>query len=197
MPSSIGVPKIPHISVHPGKDAPRNSLLFLNGVCSVSIMLWGNDNVLYVDRHTSLPSANFSIGGAFVFVGSKVRSTSRLNVNCRNGASVVLEKDVLLASNVVIMSDDCHTVIDKNTRQRINPFGGSILVKRHVWIADGATIMGNSVVAENNIVGANAFVRNIVTPIDSVIAGVPARCVKSNVTWDERDLSPDSPLLMG
>ncbi|HTI80560.1 MAG TPA: sugar O-acetyltransferase [Acetobacteraceae bacterium] len=53
-----------------------------------------------------------------------------------------------------------------------------IIIERNVWIATGATIIGGVTVGENSVVAAGAVVTRDVPP-NSLVAGVPARVIRS------------------
>jgi acetyltransferase-like isoleucine patch superfamily enzyme len=53
-----------------------------------------------------------------------------------------------------------------------------IVIEKNVWIAAGATIIGGVTVGENSVVAAGAVVTKDVPP-DSLVAGVPARVIRS------------------
>ncbi len=143
---------------------------------------------MYIDQASFIPNSSISIGGGFVYIGPQVRSAGQLNLNCRNYGSIILEADILISNGVKLMTDDCHAILSINERKRLNPYGGAILVKQHVWIGVQATIMGNSIIRKDCVVGERAFVRNIHTNMNSIVAGVPAKVVKEGITWDPRDL---------
>ena len=55
-----------------------------------------------------------------------------------------------------------------------------IVIEKNVWIATGATIIGGVTVGENSVVAAGAVVTKNVPP-NSLVAGVPAKVVRSVV----------------
>lgn len=184
---------IPLIIPHPYIDLPQDSCLFLGCNAVSSLTIWGKGSFLYISNKVSIPATQLAIGGGFVFLGDNIRSMGQLNINCRNNGNIILENDILLSSNVKIYSDDCHTIVSKSTRTRINPYGGSVWIKNHVWIGLDVIVTGNTLINSNNVVGARSFVRGIASPSNALLAGTPARVVKSDITWDQRDLPPDSP----
>ncbi|WP_312485319.1 acyltransferase [Massilia timonae] len=188
--------KIPSITSHPGIPFPEDCVIFLNGATNYSILLWGSGTLAYISPESSLPSAHFAIGDGFLFIGPNVRSTARLNVNCRNDGSVVLVSDILIGSDVKFQTDDCHTIISVETGTRINPFGGTIIVKNHVWLGEGALVLGDSFINSDCIIGARSFIRGIMTPKNAILAGVPGKVTRTGITWDSRDLPPDHPDLI-
>jgi acetyltransferase-like isoleucine patch superfamily enzyme len=193
VPAELDTDTLPSIAFHSGVPAPENCTLFLGSTSNYSILLWGADSLLYISPQASIPSAHLAVGDGFAFIGPMVRSTARLNINCRNKGSVMLTKDILIGSDVKFQSDDCHTIIDMLSNTRINPFGGTIIVKNHVWLGEDALVLGDTFISENCIIGARTFLRGVMAPSNAIIAGVPARVTRSDVSWDSRDLPPNHP----
>jgi acetyltransferase-like isoleucine patch superfamily enzyme len=184
---------IPHIQIHPGLLEPRNFCLILNGKTTYSLMLWGDGGVIYLSDQCDLGNAHLALGGGGIFVGDGVRATARLIINCRNQGSVALDEDILIGSDVLFMTDDCHTILSTSDGRRVNPYGGVIQIRKHVWIADEVRIMGDSSIQGDCVVGAGAFVRRIFDQPGVVLAGVPAKVIRENITWDHRDFAPQTP----
>jgi acetyltransferase-like isoleucine patch superfamily enzyme len=182
---------LPSITFHSGLPFPENATVFLNNRHDYSILLWGSHSLVYISPTARIPSGHLAVGNAFAFVGPDVRSTARLNINCRNSGAIILTKDILIGSDVKFQSDDCHAIISLSSNKRINPFGGIIIVKNHVWFGERALILGDSYVSDNCVIGASAFIRGALTPSNSILAGAPARVTRTDVTWDSRDLAPD------
>ncbi|GAB4028843.1 sugar O-acetyltransferase [Spirosoma koreense] len=87
---------------------------------------------------------------------------------------ITIEDDVQIGPRVNLTSEN-HP-LDPTDRQTLIP--KPIVIKRNAWIGAGATILPGVTVGENSVVAAGAVVsRNV--PANAVVAGVPARVVKS------------------
>ena len=191
IPKDSSFKDFPEIRTHPGISSPENCTVFLCEASNYSILIWGSDSVVYISPDAHIPFGEIAVGNGFVFIGPDVRSTARLNINCRNGGSVILTEDILIGSDVKFQSDDCHTIISLSSNERLNPFGGTIVVRNHVWFGEDSLIFGDSYIEHNCIIGARSFVRGIATPSNSIIAGVPGKVIRTDITWDSRDLPPN------
>jgi carbonic anhydrase/acetyltransferase-like protein (isoleucine patch superfamily) len=58
-----------------------------------------------------------------------------------------------------------------------------MVVEQHVWIGQGALVLGVERIGFGSIIGANALVRENL-PHMSSCAGVPAKVLRTGVTWD-------------
>lgn len=186
-------PKITFLPNSGRRNYPEleNSIFFLSGRNNYEITCWGSDNFVYVDQSASLPSAKITCGSATVFIGPKVRSTAAATFSARNGGSIILREDILLASNVQFYTDDMHGILDLSTGRRLNPFGGRIEVGSHVWLGRGVEVYGDTIIQDHVIVGTNSFVRNKCLPEFTTCAGSPAKIVREGTTWHPDDLPQD------
>lgn len=66
--------------------------------------------------------------------------------------------------------------IDPTDHKTVLP--SPIVIKRNAWIGAGATILPGVIVGENSVVAAGAVVSRDVPP-NTVVAGIPAKVVKT------------------
>lgn len=89
---------------------------------------------------------------------------------------ITIEDDVLIGPKVSLISEN-HPVNPKDRKiLDLKP----VVIKRNAWIAANATILPGVTVGENSVVAAGAVVTENV-PDNTVVAGVPARVIKSLV----------------
>jgi acetyltransferase-like isoleucine patch superfamily enzyme len=188
-----GTEGLPRIVLEKQKVKPAtNATLILNGRKNYSIALWGDGGFLYIAPTAAMREGQIRLADGTISVGPRVRATGRLELNSRNGGSIVLKEDVLIAHDVQILTDDAHALIDAATGKRLNHYGGKIEIGTHVWIGRRATIMGNTSIGDHNVIGACSFVRNEHTPPNVALAGVPAKVVREGVTWRHEDLPSEA-----
>lgn len=121
-----------------------------------------------IDENTSMELANYL--------------TFNSNTYCKIG------KNCMFSFDIVLYNTDGHPVLDKDTNEVINYVKG-ITIGDHCWIGKSATILKNSFVPNDCIVGMNAVYsgnpeKEGKSLAHCVFAGNPARLVKQNVTWD-------------
>jgi len=92
------------------------------------------------------------------------------------GIGVVLHRRSVLGCNVVISPGV--TLGGRSGSE------GVPLIGNNVYIATGAKILGDITIGDYVIIGANAVVLHSV-PSGSVVAGVPAKIIKSDITPEE------------
>ncbi|CAM3757675.1 acyltransferase [Mucilaginibacter galii] len=115
-----------------------------------------------------------------IIIGDNVSINYDCHIGCVN--KIVIGDNVLLASRVFI-TDHYHGEVSAQSimippSERIVISKGPVVIENNVWIGEGAAIMPNLTIGANSIVGANAVVTKSFPP-NSVIAGVPAKLIKS------------------
>ncbi len=102
---------------------------------------------------------------------------------------ITMGKNCLVAIDVVMNTSDSHSILDIDTKKRINP-PSDIFIGDHVWVGMGAKIWKNVIIGNHSIVASGAIVtKNI--PEHCIEAGVPASVIKERITWDSRLLPFD------
>ncbi|WP_306151158.1 acyltransferase [Roseovarius sp. MMSF_3281] len=107
-------------------------------------------------------------------------------ITLHEAGTIRLGRDCMLSGNITMDVSDMHSILDAKTGTRINP-PEDIEIGDHVWIAQGVQILKGARIGSNCIIGAKSLVSGD-TPEGSLAAGVPARVMKSGVTWDRRRL---------
>ena len=97
----------------------------------------------------------------------------------------------VLTGRFVYISDNNHgtsslTDMQKMPSMRDLYIKGPVIIEDNVWIGDKASILSGVTVGKGSIVACNAVVTKDVPPY-SVVAGVPAKVIKSNITKNEEN----------
>lgn len=121
-----------------------------------------NNSKFFIDEHTSIESMFYV--------------TYNCNATCEIG------KGCMISGNVTLFNTDAHPILDNETGKVINKVKG-IEIGNHCWIGMNATILKNSKVPDNSIVGYNAVFTGGGKSPNSIYAGNPARLVKTNINW--------------
>jgi len=115
-------------------------------------------------------------------VGENSSLCGQIGIAAIEGTSVKIGKSCLFSSRIDIRTGDSHSLVKKGTKQRINP-SASVTIGDHVWVGTGVTILKGTSVAENCMVGATALLNGSYSNPNCVIAGIPAKEVKSEIDW--------------
>ena len=89
----------------------------------------------------------------------------------------------MFSHGIIVRTSDAHPIYDITTKKIINK-SKNIRIGNHVWIGQNATILKNVQIPDNCIIGASSLVTKSFNKNNVIIAGSPAKIVKSNVNWD-------------
>jgi acetyltransferase-like isoleucine patch superfamily enzyme len=126
------------------------------------ILIKGNNQTVEVGNHTTFTNAYLL---------------------CSDGCDIRIGRHCMLSRGIEVRVTDAHSVIDSKTGERIN-LPGSIVIGDHVWVGLGVVIGKGVTIGPDNIIGTGSFVNKSFLGSQQFIAGIPARVVKSGVTWN-------------
>jgi acetyltransferase-like isoleucine patch superfamily enzyme len=95
-----------------------------------------------------------------------------------------IHKDCMLAKYVEIRTGDSHSIVDKETGKRINK-AANVCIEEHVWIGAHAKILKGVTIGNNSVIGTASVVTKDV-PEGSIASGVPARVIRTGISWDRK-----------
>lgn len=166
---------------------------FCNGIISINI--FGNNCKINIDE-------NFYVSQTFnILIGQNHPCFGKVNNSILNiGKNVTMEQveyitynsnvfceikdQCMFAYGISLYNTDAHPVFEKDSRKIINKVKG-IEIGKHSWIGRGVSILKNSIVPDNSIIGMNAvFSGGGKMQPYCAFAGNPARVIKENVDWD-------------
>lgn len=140
------------------------------------------------------PESEFTAGNIYCGAGSSVifdggvTATREAVVDARNGGSIIAKWGQLWAANVYVATDDMHRLESVETGTRLNPYGATITLGRHLWLGRDVIVTGHVDMGDDVVVGTRSLVRGQKIPANTAVAGVPARVIREGVTWREDDL---------
>lgn len=159
---------IPHVK---GKgivviQMKENSTFFIKGDFII-----GQGVRFYLSSNSTL-----TIGGKDKESGSGITADSLIMVY----KNIQIGKDFLCAWSNFISDSDWHSIEGQSHHK-------DITIGDHVWIANNCSILKGTVINENSIIASHTKVANREFPKNSMIAGVPAKVIKTDIKWS-RDL---------
>ena len=154
------------------------------------IKLENNSNFVIKSSHDMVKKLNIQmasdqtceIGKEFFTFGCEIVFSTENNLTVKIGDNCVF------ARNILIRPSDGHSIFDKDSKELKNP-GKSIEIGNHVWIAGNSAILKGVHILDNCVIGHGSVVTKNTTEPNSVYAGNPAKCVKSNINWS--NVAPD------
>jgi acetyltransferase-like isoleucine patch superfamily enzyme len=129
------------------------------GPAHIDVRIWRGGTLL-IGEGTTVNGARIVIDDADVFVGD----------------------DGLWSDEVLIQSNDQHGIVDSTSGEVLNSGRRRIEIGAHVWLGRRTTVMPNVTIGAGSILAAGAVLTKDV-PKNCIFAGIPARCIKTGVTW--------------
>lgn len=101
-------------------------------------------------------------------------------------------KDCMASNELSVRTNDGHTIFDNILKDNVNSKveiskNRKIIIKDHVWIGRRCAILYNTYIDTNCIVGLGSVVKGTFES-NSMLAGVPAKVIKNNVSWSREKI---------
>ncbi len=107
------------------------------------------------------------------------------NKNCFFSSNSLLKfgNDVLLGWNISVRDNDGHPIWNENVK---NIDCSPIIIGNHVWIAADVDILKGVIVPDDCVIDCRSLVTKKFDDKfkNSIIAGIPANCIKTNIKWE-------------
>ena len=83
---------VPFIQLHGGYAPCSNFIIICNEQSDYGLLVWGDGGLMYISPHSNLHGSSIALGSGCILIGPAVRHTARLDLNCRNGGKILLER---------------------------------------------------------------------------------------------------------
>ena len=179
-------------SIHPSASITIGKYLNFNKSWDIQRMIRNKlAGSLFMAENATLEVDSFDVyAGSRINVNSGARLTlgsGYLNHDCVIDCfeSITVGHRVVISERVVLRDSDNHTVRALGNSEE--SFGGKtitapIVLEDNVWIGMNVTILKGVTIGEGSIVAAGSVVTKDVPP-HCLVAGVPAKVIKTDVTW--------------
>ena len=149
----------------------------------MTIYMRGNNHKFKVGAYSSYSGGIvwFEDNDCQIEIGDKTRIASAHLAVTEPNRKIVIGEDCMFSSLIELRTGDSHSIIDNDTKKRIN-YAQDIIVGNHVWIGKHSIILKGVTIGNNSIVGTRSLVTKSV-PNNSIVAGIPAKILKDNVDW--------------
>lgn len=132
--------------------------------CKLSIKLLGTNSTFFFGKHASANGLTCVMNG--------------------ENTKVIIGDDCMFARDVWMRNSDMHSIFDLESGDWLNP-AGDIVLYPHVWVGQDSLILKNTEIGFGSIIGAKSLVNKTIAKC-SLAAGVPAKKIKDNVSWDRK-----------
>ena len=172
----------------------NNKICIKNNVKgNINIYVFGDNNTVCIDENVWGGNLNIEIGqnhhnfgpvhDCNVKIGKNTKIESAKFVIKNSNAKINIGHDCMFAFDITLYHTDSHPVFDLDTHKIINKVK-QMNIGNHVWIGANVTILKNTQIADDCIIGWGSVVSGSFAQEHCVIAGNPGKVVRTNITWD-------------
>ena len=115
--------------------------------------------------------------GGELLIGQKVRINYDSVIECF--CNITIGDETLISESVMIRDSNNHMIMHDG--YKVN---APVVIGKHVWICAKATILPGVTIGDGAIIAAGSLVNKDVPP-KTLVAGVPAKVVRTNIEWKE------------
>lgn len=165
----------------------NNNVITIGKGCLLTntvVRIFGDNNRLFInDKARFMGPCRIIIGGTenTLMIGEDA-GIRGVEFNVEGGGSMEIGERCMFSYGITLRNHDSHRIIDPSNGCVLNS-PKDVVLGRHVWIAQNATILKGCYIGDDSVIGFGAIVTKSCPP-GSVMAGVPARIVKENINWD-------------
>lgn len=173
-------------------DGTDNKIIIskFNSKANISIKVHGNNNIVFIDTSDYLVSSlkinigNFShANNVKVLIGKNFQCNQAVFYMDNPKTDLVIGDYCMFSNGISIrVGELAHMIFDKNSKQYVDITEG-VYIGDHVWVCEGVYITKKVTIPHDCIVAANAVVTKRFSNPFSVLAGNPAREVKTGIQW--------------
>lgn len=166
-----------------------------NGVCfyrttHISLSKGATSNNIILKSHCRVHGSLSACANGVIQIGEYAQVGPESVIRCVN--NVVIGDLTAISTNVVVTDNNSHPVnpLDREIMQKTpsgsferswqNSDNAPIIIGRNCWIGENARICKGVTIGDGAVVAANAVVTKDV-PSNSIVAGNPARIVKTDI----------------
>ena len=169
----------------------ENNTITVNSKLSkdVRIVVYGSNHNLTIENNVNFKNGLlwFEDNGCTIYIAPKTTIESAVLSVAENGTSIRIGEDCMLSKDIRIATSDAHSVIDAESGKRINP-AADIILENHVWLGNSVFINKGCTIGHDSIIAGRSVVTHSAEP-NTIAAGVPAKVVKTGVTWDRKRIN--------
>jgi acetyltransferase-like isoleucine patch superfamily enzyme len=180
----------------------RNNVLNIgNRAClnKVIIKIQGSNNKIYIGDNTFIGKNTrlYIFGNNLeLYIGKNctINHDDELLVQ-EDNSKIYIGDDCMLSHHINLRTSDAHPIYDAVTGKRSNP-AADIRIGNHVWIGANVIVQKGVSIGDGCVIGTYSVVNRKISnpsmangetdslPVNSCIAGIPAKVVKQNIRWE-------------
>ena len=171
-------------------NGKNNRIIVESGarVCYCTFSINGDNNTIHIKKNSVINGCVFLSDDNWneIQIGENSTFTGKTELIVTEGTKIIIGKDCMFAYGIVVRTGDHHSILD-DKGERIN-LSKDIVIGNHVWIAQNAFLLKGVQIDDNCIIGACSVVTKSFQGKKLVLAGNPAKVIKTDVSWTRERL---------
>lgn len=157
----------------------------VNRIINTTFQIYGNNNIITIGSHNTIIRGDFHIedNDGRINIGNHNAICGYTHLAVIEGKSITIGNYCLFSSNVIFRVGDSHSIISKSSKKRINR-SEDIVINDHVWFGNNTTILKGVTILQDSVVATGCIVIDSPKTPNIILAGVPAKIVKREISWD-------------
>lgn len=147
----------------------------------------GGGNIIKIGNRCGLSGLKIymNCSGCSVYIGDNVRvsATGKHSTDfyACDGGSIVVKDNCLFSNRIEILTTDFHELINEHG-ERYN-YSSNVVIGENCWIGMQTLILKGVHLSDSTVIGARSVVTKSCIEKNVVIAGFPAKVIRSDVNW--------------
>lgn len=148
----------------------------------------GDNNTVFIKKDSVINGCVFFLDqdSNKIEIGEDSTFTGRSEFIATEGTSIEIGRDCMFAYGIVLRTGDHHSVLN-HQGDRVN-LAKNIKVDEHVWVGQNAYLLKGVEIKAGCVIGACSVVTKGILVENCIMAGNPARVIKSGIFWDRKKI---------
>lgn len=167
-------------------NGKNNKIIFEDGVkiTNCYFLINGNNCTIRIKGNRVINNSKFELldSNTHLFVDENTGFNNNRIVIAGFSNYIEIGKGCIFAENAELWSSDTHSILDLETRKRINN-DLPIIIGNNVWIGNRVIILKGVTIKDDVIVAAGSIVTKSINK-NTLVGGLPAKTLRTNIYWD-------------
>lgn len=164
-----------------------NNTILIPDSCKISntkFFIQGNNNLIKLGENICINGGSLWQEDNFtsIVIGNKTTFENIHLAATENYSKIIIGNDCMFAYDIEVRTGDSHSIIDKNTKTRLNK-AANVVIGNHVWVTAHCELLKGISIADNCVVATGSIVTKSFESPNCIIGGNPAKILKKDINW--------------
>ena len=148
----------------------------------IRILINGNNNTVLIQENVVMVDMTIWIedDNNFILISKDNTFAGKIQLSAIEGTGITIGQGCLFSDDIDIRTGDGHAIMENGVRTNTSK---NITFGAHVWCGRGVTVLKGVNIANDTVISTRSVVTKSITTPHVIIAGIPAKIVKDNISW--------------